>query len=44
MFQTSAKEIMLMIISHRDTACHTGDIQAINAGSPDMHVNLQYEK
>ena len=25
-------------------ACYTGDIQAINAGSPDVHINLQYKK
>ena len=24
-------------------ACYTGDIQAINAGSPDVHINLQYK-
>ena len=25
-------------------ACYNGDIQAINAGSPDVHINLQYKK
>ena len=25
-------------------AGYTGDIQAINAGSPDVHLNLQYKK
>ena len=24
--------------------CYNGDIQAINAGSPDVHINLQYNK
>ena len=24
-------------------ACYNGDIQAINAGSPDVHINLQYK-
>ena len=23
-------------------ACYNGDIQAINAGSPDVQINLQY--
>ena len=23
--------------------CYNGDIQAINAGSPDVHINLQYK-
>ena len=26
------------------TAYYNGDIQAINAGSPDVHINLQYKK
>ena len=25
-------------------ACYKGDIQAINAGSLDVHINLQYKK
>ena len=25
-------------------ACYNGDIQAINAGSQDVHINLQYKK
>ena len=25
-------------------ACYNGDIQAINARSPDVHINLQYKK
>ena len=25
-------------------ACYKGDIQAIKAGSPDVHINLQYKK
>ena len=25
-------------------ACYNRDIQAIHAGSPDVHINLQYKK
>ena len=25
-------------------ACYKGDIQAINAGTLDVHINLQYQK
>ena len=25
-------------------ACYNGEIQAINARSPDVHINLQYKK
>ena len=25
-------------------ACYNGDIQAVNAGSPDVQINLQYKK
>ena len=25
-------------------ACYNEGIQAINAGSPDVHINLQYKK
>ena len=35
---------MLNVINTRlYPACHSGDIQAINAGSSHVHINLQYK-
>ena len=42
--QLQAGEVDMSSLIRLYPACYKGDIQAINAGSLDVHINLQYKK
>ena len=42
--QFQAGEVDMSPLIRLYPACYNGGIQAVNAGSPDVHINLQYKK